>query len=160
MSVDTIKTALRELNKNNEEIYSIVCSVDSVDLANKTCDCSPKDGKADLLGVRLMAKNTTGFFIIPTIGSDVVVTMINRNTGYVSMFSDVDFIHLNGDVYGGLMKINEFTLKQNQLVVELQAQLALISTAIAGVGGSYVAGVLSAFNKSDYENTKVKQGNG
>jgi hypothetical protein len=115
MSADKIRKAIKELSKTGDEVYSIVCNVDSVDTAEKTCDCSPVDGKADLLGVRLMAQNQTGFYIIPKIGSIVVVTMINGFTGYVAMFSEVDEIQLNGDNYDGLVRVQELTDKLNNL---------------------------------------------
>ena len=47
-----------------------------------------------------------------------------------------------------------------KLVNELQAQLVLISNAIVALGGSYSAGVISTFNKIDYENTTILQGDG
>lgn len=160
MSKDKIRKAIQEISKTGDEVYSIVCTVDSVDLTKKTCDCTPIDGKADLLGVRLMAESSTGYFITPKVNSVVVVTMINGFTGYVAMFSEIDEIQLNGNVNGGIIKITEQTAKLNQLVAQVQAQLALISTAIGLVGGSYVPGVLSTFVKTDYENTTVKNGNG
>lgn len=173
MSADTIKKAIRQMADKDEEVYSIVCNVDSVDTAEKTCDCSPIDGKADLLGVRLMAQNQTGFYIIPKVGSVVVVTMINGFTGYVAMFSEVEEIQLNGDNYDGLVTINELVTKLNNLEngyndlvlkYNLHTHIATDSVTFAPVTvaptTSTETTVLVPTVKANIENITVKQGNG
>lgn len=170
MSVDNIREALKGLSKTNEEIYSIVCSVDSVDTANKTCDCTPKDGSADLLEVRLMAQNQTGFLIIPKVNSIVVVTMINRNTGYVSMFSEVTEIQLNGKNYDGLVMVNDLVTKLNNLENKVNTFMTTYNTHVhagvtTGIGStavtpSLMVGTLTPTVKSDLENKTVVHGNG
>lgn len=170
MSVDSIRTALKKLNETNEEIYSIVCTVDSVDTTNKTCDCTPKDGSADLLGVRLMAQNQTGFLIIPKVNSIVVVTMINRNTGYVALFSELSEIHLNGKNYDGLVMINDLVTKLNNLENKVNSIITTFNTHVhAGVTSGFsstspsvtpIVGTLTPTVKANIENTTVLQGNG
>ena len=157
--VTTIKDAIRSVipDMNN---YSVICTVSDINLVKCVCNCTPKDGGAVLVNVRINASNKDGFKLIPKDNTDVVVTLINNTTGYVSMVSEVDEIHLNGVSFGGIVKIVEQTAKLNQLVAELQAQLVLIATGIAAGGGSYTPGTLSTFNKTDYENTTIKQGNG
>jgi hypothetical protein len=152
--------AIRELAKNDEEVYSIVCTVTSVDNSNKTCVCEPINGNAELLDVKLMAQNKEGFLLIPKVNSMIVVTMINKHTGYVAMCSEVSEVQLNGDNYDGLIKINELTTKLNALVNAINVQLPLIATGIVAGGGAYTPTLMSVFNKSDYENLTVKQGNG
>lgn len=170
MSVDAIRTALKKLNETNEEIYSIVCKVSSVDTSAKTCDCTPIDGSADLLGVRLMAKNQTGLFLIPKVNSDVVVTMINRNTGYVALFSELTEIQLNGKNYDGLVMINDLVTKLNNLENKLNTFMTLYNTHVhtgvtsgtssTAVTPSIISGTLTPTIKADLENSTVKQGNG
>lgn len=157
--VTTIKEAIRSVipDMNN---YSVICTVSDVDLVKCVCNCTPKDGGAVLVNVRINASNKDGFKLIPKDNTDVVVTLINNTTGYVSMVSEVDEIHLNGVSFGGIIKIVEQTAKLNQLVTELQAQLVLIAAGIAAGGGSYTPATLSTFNKTDYENTTIKNGNG
>ena len=157
--VTTIKDAIRSVipDMNN---YSVICTVSDINLVKCVCNCTPKDGGAVLVNVRINASNKDGFKLIPKDNTDVVVTLINNTTGYVSMVSEVDEIHLNGVSFGGIVKIVEQTAKLNQLVAELQAQLVLIATGIAAGGGSYTPGTLSTFNKTDYENTTIKQGDG
>lgn len=170
MSVDSIREALKGLTQTNEEIYSIVCSVKSLDVTKKTCDCTPKDGSADLLGVRLMAKNQTGFFIIPKVNSDVVVTMINRSTGYVALFSELSEIQLNGKNYDGLVMINDLVTKLNNLENKLNTFMTTYNTHVhAGVTSgtastavtpSVIVGTLTPTIKADLENKTVLHGNG
>lgn len=157
---EDIRKAIRSLADENDEVYSIVCNVSDVNIVTKLCNCTPIDGGAVIINVRLMADNKTGILITPKNNSVVIVTMINKYTGYVSMFSEVDEIQLNGNVNGGIVKVTELTTKLNLLVSELQAQLTLIALGISTAGGSYTPETLSTFNKTIYENLTVKHGNG
>lgn len=169
MSADKIRKAIKELSKTGDEVYSIVCTVDSVNVIEKTCDCTPIDGKADLLGVRLMAQNQTGFYIIPKVGSVVVVTMINGFTGYVAMFSEVEEIQLNGDNYDGLPQIQKLVEKYNNLENKVNDIIAWSAThthlgVTSGFSSTGVAVIVGAplvpTTQIELENTTVKHGNG
>jgi len=159
MSKD-LRDALRSLVKPNNDGFAKVCTVDSIDLDKLICYCIPLNGDADLVGVRLMANIDNGFLLIPELNSIVVVSFLSDSSAYVSLVSKVSEVQLNGKNFNGLIKIDEQTAKLNQLVNELQAQLVLISAAIVALGGSYSAGVISTFNKIDYENTTILQGDG
>lgn len=160
--------SIRKIAKENEEIYSIVCKVKNINVTEKICDCEPIDGSADLLNVRLMAENKTGFLIIPTDGSIVIVTMLNKYTGYVSMFSEVDEIQLNGDNEDGLVKVNDLVTKLNNLenlVNNILTTLKTTTIPLAPSGTYPFAPLYAAFNliapitnKTDIENNKVKHG--
>lgn len=171
MSKGTIKEALRAITATNDEINCIVCTVDSVDTVKKTCYCLPLDeSKADLMSVRLIADVKNGFLIIPKVGSVVIVSYISNEMTYVSMFSEVDEIQLNGDSYGGLVRVQELTDKLNNLENAFNQHLVLYNAHThAGVtsGGSSTAvpsavdtNVLTPTVKTELENTTVKQGNG
>lgn len=54
------------------------------------------------------------------------------------------------------MKIIEYTAKQNAMIAALNTQLAAISTAIGLLGGSYTVVPLNTFDKTDYEDIKIK----
>jgi len=159
MSKD-LRDALRSLVKPNNDGFAKVCTVDSIDLDKLICYCIPLNGDADLVGVRLMANIDNGFLLIPELNSIVVVSFLSDSSAYVSLVSKVSEVQLNGKNFNGLIKIDEQTAKLNQLVNELQAQLVLISAAIVALGGSYSAGVISTFNKIDYENKTILQGDG
>lgn len=155
-----LRDALKTLTKPNNDGYGKVCTVDSVDLVNRTCYCIPINEDADITEVRLMANIDNGFLLIPEVNSIVVVSFLSDSSAYVALVSKVSEVQLNGTNFNGLIKIDEQTAKLNQLVTELQTQLGLIATGIAAGGGSYTPATLSTFNKTDYENIKIKQGDG
>lgn len=163
-------------------VSMLVCTVDSVDKDNQTCDCSPISGDAatSLPGVLLMAENDDGLVVFPAVDSTVVVALSTRNDAYVFMYSEIDELlitisngegakatkynikagsqQFNDGSFGGLVKITQLTTKLNNLITQLKAQLDLIATGIAAGGGSYSPGTLSQFSKTDYENDKIKHG--
>jgi hypothetical protein len=165
----SIKDAIRELVKTDDVLYSVLCKVKSVDTTNNICDCEPINGDADLLEVRLMAQNTKGFLIIPSVDSVVVVTMINKYTGYVAMFSDVDEIQLNGDNYDGLVRIGELVDKLNNLENAFNQHLAIYNAHIH-TGGTIMGNtaiptvvdtnILTPTQQIELENITVLHGNG
>ena len=174
MSTKEIKTALKKILDPNQEIYGIPCTVDSVDVTARTCYCIPiETGKADLIDVRLIADtDKKGFLIIPKVGSVVFVTMINNEAGYVSMFSEVSEIQLNGDNYNGLIKVvdllNEINTRNTTLKTAITTALTSIDAAIVSLGGAstssaaFTAATTTITNilKATVENTTVKHGNG
>lgn len=168
---NSIKEAIRELVKTDDVLYSVLCTVKSVDTTNNICDCEPIDGSADLLEVRLMAQNDTGFLIIPKVNSVVVVTMINKYTGYVAMFSEVEKIYLNGDNYDGLVKIGDLVDKLNNLENKVNSIINTYNThthpyvnvstpATTSPSTSLVTGTLTPTQQTELENTTVVHGNG
>ena len=168
---NSIKEAIRELVKTDDVLYSVLCTVKSVDTTNNICDCEPIDGSADLLEVRLMAQNETGFLIIPKIDSVVVVTMINKYTGYVAMFSEIQKIYLNGDNYDGLVKIGDLVDKLNNLENKVNSIINTYNThthpyvnvsspATTSPSASLVVGTLTPTQQTELENTTVVHGNG
>jgi hypothetical protein len=168
---NSIKQAIREITKTDDVLYSVLCKVKSVDTANNICDCEPINGDADLLEVRLMAQNTNGFLIIPTVDSTVVVTMINKYTGYVAMFSDIEKIKLNGDNYDGLVKVGDLVDKLNNLENKVNSIINTFNThthpylnvstpATTSPSTSPVAGTLTPTQQMELENTTCLHGNG
>jgi hypothetical protein len=155
-----IREAIRSLagSEDLSLFESRICVVSNVNLTNRTCDCTPVNGDAEFIDVLLSVNKDKGFVLIPSNGSMVAVTQLNESDAFISMVSEIDGMLLNGDNAGGLIKIVDLTTKLNLFVSQTQAQLALISTAIAGVGGAYTPGTLSTFNKTNYENLIVKHG--
>src|SRR5687768_8991287 len=89
------------------EMYGVVCTVTSLDEAENTCVCSPINGDADFIDVRLQADPGNGLLMLPAVGSKVIVQPLNNFTGYVSMFSAVDSFKFLDGSYGGLTKTQE-----------------------------------------------------
>lgn len=158
---------LREIVNEGQEIYSIICKVNSVDTSDKTCDCSPIYEGADLLDIKLNADNKTGFLIIPKVGSIVIVTMTSDQTGYVGMFSEVQEIQLNGGNYGGLPQIEKLVDKYNQIEKSINdlKQIFASWTPVSNDGGAALKALVVTWltaivqtQKQELENTTVKHG--
>lgn len=172
-----IQETLRKLVAPGGEQYCIVATVDSVNLTDKTCEVTVINGDADLQDVRLLASDTTGgAFIIPTVGSIVICSFLNDAVAYVSMFSQIDGIHLNGTSYRGLVRIIELVQKLNALETFANqvktAKAAIDAAAVSSPGTPVTNATLAAFlaaisvtfitptTITNLENTTVKHGNG
>lgn len=161
------------------QFYSVIGKVKSVD--GRTCVVSPSDGAPDLLDVSLEADyedtESKGFFVVPAVGSNVIVTFKSKDYGYLAAYTKIDSIVakqgewiFNDGANDGLVKINELTSKLNNLVSEVNALKNTFNSHIhittATVGATPTPGVIapttttavsvSSFNKNDYENTIVK----
>lgn len=166
---EKVRFALKRTLESINPKFNKACKVKSVSAGTitglMTCDVVIIEDNTVLEDVRLSAdfnENTTsaGLILVPKIDSIVLVSFLGDSEAYLSMVSEIDYMYLNGNTYGGLIEIVAFTAKQNEMITALNTQLASISTAIAGLSGVYTPIPLNTFNKSDYENTKVNHGNG
>lgn len=172
MSTDTeIVKGFDNLARKHVHPTSIVCTIaEAVNTTEWTCRCTPIDGTPDILDVRLMATAANGFLIVPTVGSIVTVTMINDSNGYVSMFSEIASIQLNGDTYDGLVKINDLVTKLNNLEGKVNDLITAmnghthagvtVGGGVTAVGSIPIVGSLTPTVKANLENTTVTHGNG
>lgn len=177
MSDNTIKSLLREITKDRTvEIYSVLCSVDSVDHSERTIDATPLNGDAQIFNVRLQSEinSNIGLCIFPVIGSVVIVTFMNKLTGFVSTFSEIDKILIDttnevifdGGSNGGLVKVTELTNKINVLENDINTLKTLLSAwvPVPTDGGASLKATLSTYFsqtitptiKTDIENDKIK----
>ena len=138
------------------------------------CDCEPIDKTAIIKNVNLSANyptNKAGFVLAPTVNSLVQVSFTDDQQAFVSMVSEVDFIYLNGNDYGGLVQVQPLVDKLNNLenmVNDLKNQynshthvLTLSSgTGTAAVTVSQETTTLTTTQKADLENTTVLHGTG
>lgn len=164
--MEGIKDAIQALSKNGNEAAFILCTVESINTTNKTCVCEPVSGGAEIMGVKLMAKNQTGFYIIPEINSHVIVC-VQENLSYVTMFSEVQEIQLNGDNYGGLVRIQELTDKLNNLEDAFNQHILLYNahthaetTVNTLVPATLDTNILIPTIETELTNLTVKHGNG
>lgn len=80
--------------RGEHELYSVQGTVKSVDESLRTCVVSPVDG-ADLLDVRLeadyeeTATDPKGFFVVPAVGSLVLVSFLDKNDAYISCWTSI-----------------------------------------------------------------------
>lgn len=92
-----IKESIQRLADKGEVVYSIIGTVIAIDHEARTCDVAPNDNTdAVLYEVMLQAAfdSNTGIVIFPKVGSDVIVTMLDRNTGYVALMSEIENIEI------------------------------------------------------------------
>lgn len=180
---EDIKRAIKLLGAPDGEMYSIACTVDNIDETAKTCDCSPIDGRADILGVRLVADDKKGFLVIPKDGSIVLVSMLNDSAGYIAMFSEIDkilieindtsieitdgAIKFNDGAFDGLVKVADLTEKLNNLENAFNQHLLLYNAHThAGVtAGASVTAIpapdtqtLTPTTQSEIENETITHG--
>ncbi len=170
MSKKQLVDALRDAVDPNVKAFSLACTVDSVDLTNLTCYCVPINGDADMQEVKLIANNNKGFLIVPAVDSVVIVSLLSGSSYYVSMFSKVDSIQLNGDSYGGIPRVDPLVTKVNALENLLNNVLNVLKTTSIPLApsGTYpfaplyaaLSNIAPLTQKSDLENTTVKHGNG
>jgi len=167
---------LVEVTKDHVQVFPAI--VKAVNEEDKTCTVETEG--IDFYNVRLKAtvnKDSDCFVVLPVVGSSVLVGLINNNENalYVVQVSQPEKLLLNigessleVDAENGVVvnggkdyavwsgKLHE---KLDNLVTEINGELAKIVTA---TGGAYVfpnpstpLGI-SKFNKSDFENTKLK----
>lgn len=161
-----IRKAIGELTRDKAPVYSVVCSVTNISEVEMTCDCTPLDGSAELLDVRLQAQVENGWALIPKDGSIVTVTMLNQTAGFVSQVSEIDKIVgyvdsgnrfvfstsgfiWNDGTFGGMAKTGVIATKLNTQETAENA-LKIIISAILSAGSSSPAtpvtnGTLAAF---------------
>lgn len=163
-----IKDLLKQIVLNDEEIYSKVAKVTKVN-DNNTIDAQPLDGSPDLFNVRLQAGNTEkGLLIVPAVDSFCVVSFLSESTCFASQFSEIQSIYLNGDSFGGLIKIEELKTQLNIISQRIDIINQAIKTAVVapGDGGAtFKANLISVIDsqiqKEDFtkiENEQVKHG--
>lgn len=87
-----LKKLIQALADPDEEIYSLACTVRSVN--GLTCECVPVNGDADIVDVRLIADESVNqYVLVPKENSIVLVSFLNKNAGYVSMVSEIEKIY-------------------------------------------------------------------
>ncbi len=143
---------------------TFVCTVKSVDGA--TCTVTRGLDGLEIADVRLnchIAENE-GIVVTPKVNSFVLVTNIDGRQHFVSQCSEVEKITIdcNGDIIinggnnDGIIKIKELTNKLNALVQKFNTHTHPAALGTATVAVSSTTSPASNFNKSDYEDIKVK----
>lgn len=188
---DKLYKAFVELIRKVIPNMSVLCEVISVDEANYTCECKPIDGGPSYHDVRIKAivDGAAGLILIPKVKSTVIISAVqnNDNYRYISKYSEISKVliecdnamkieinkttgevHLNGNTYGGLVKVQECANKiasLEQVVNSILTALKTTSIPLAPSGTYAFAPLYASINlitpvttKNDLENTKVKHG--
>jgi len=131
---EQIRKAIQQITGtvNNDNATYVLCKVDSVDTAKRTCDVTVlSDFATSVPDVQIMAGVEDGMLLVPSVGSQVVVCIADSRTPYVSMYSQLDKvmfvvgemgitittdgIQINDGSLGGLIKIEDLVTKLNNL---------------------------------------------
>lgn len=152
----TIREAIKEIVRNEEEIYSLVCNVDEVDETLRTLSVTPINGDAAIHNVRLQSaiEGAAGLVLIPEVDSKCIVTFLTKDTAFASCFDavskvllDCDEITFNGGDNGSLIiiqslvdKINAIEDAHNGLVSSFNAHTHITTATISA---SAVPGVIA-----------------
>jgi|SRR6185437_2526444 len=170
--VQDIRNAVKKLASDGEEFYGIPGTVKDVDDASRTCTVAPLDYPGAVLKKVRIAGASTGVYLKPTVGSQVVVVPINRYTGVIVMWSALDSIAIdnnqiafNGGNNGGLIniealvtKINAIETALNNLVSEYNAHVHSGGTISGSTGTPVVPSTIDISPetaRADIEDTAI-----
>ena len=168
-----------------DQVYYATCTVNSVDIATRTCDCSIIDGNvaSDLPGVLLMSEVDDGLLIEPVVGSTIKV-LFSRDVDPIAVqFSEIanvtlitsGLIALNGTNYGGLIKLMDpnnpqagILSKLNNLESSINNLKTLLTTwiPVPTDGGAALKTIITEWSgmqltetlSSDLENANITHG--
>jgi len=171
--LSAIAQNLRLITLRNSNIENLIIAK-VLSVTGTLCDCQPiDDGLAEMLEVRLTAEGSAeNFILFPKVDSIVGIMPFSdlETTDYmVVMFSELDTIHLRGDQYGGLTKIEDLVTKLNNLESDLNNLKTAIGTtwvpvpndggaALKAAAASWAAATLTPTTQSEIENTNVLHG--
>ena len=157
MSDFNIISAIQKMSggQNEDKVRLLQCSVDSVDSDNRICGVTTITGSATLsFEAQLMAGAADGFLIEPKVGSMVYVLLSKYTLPFVVQYSDVTAYAINGDEFGGLVKVVELTQKLNAL----EAKVNSIITWGGTVTPPLATAPLTPTQQTEIENKTIKHG--
>lgn len=189
MADRAIEEAVKKLagTQFRDDAVIVQCTVASVDLTTRTCDCTPISGEAvtDLPNVQLMAEIDDGFLLVPTVGSTVFVLYSTRHAPFIALFSEVEqvviisgncqlqisnqgTIQFNDGTYGGLIQISELITTINTLQNDLNTLKQAVSSwvpvpndggaALKAAAAGWAGNQITLTERADLENTTVTHG--
>lgn len=163
----TMAEIVRDLAGNPiNRLYGTPCKVISYDEETQTIEVEPIDGTADYLQARLQVEKSSGVLIIPSVGSVVMLEQTSINSGYITMYSEVDEIVFLDGTNGGLVKVSELVDKINTIENDINTLKNAFSSwvTVPNDGGAALKAITSSWSGqqmqptqvSDLENEKVK----
>jgi hypothetical protein len=157
MSDQIMISAIQKLAgiQNDDKVRLLQCSVDSVDLDKRTCSVTTISGKSNIsFDVQLMAGVADGLLIEPAVNSMVYILMSRYTLPFVVQYSDVVSYSLNGDEFGGMVKVIELTQKINALETLLNEILLWSAT----VTPSFTSQPIVLTQQTEIENKSIQHG--
>ena len=166
MTSEELRKALLDFIGNTNA--TMIATVKSVD--KDKCICTAEENGVEYFDIRLRPTtgSNTGIVMYPKIGATMLSVKIESTeewamiyaTEYDSIEILIDSLVMNDGSFGGLVKIQELTNKLNALVNVYNSHTHPVATTGTAAAQSGTAATTTAqaqtFNKSDYENTKIK----
>lgn len=166
-----VRDMLLRMIREQIPVQSRLGKVTAVDESDMSCTVELIDDDVTLYKVRINnIGSKAGFICIPSVNSVVVVSKISNSDQmhYVSMFSETEMIMLNGDQYGGLVKVGDLVGKINAIEQDLNNLKTVFSAWVPapGDGGTllktasaiWAASSITPTAANDIVNNKVKHG--
>jgi hypothetical protein len=143
------------------KIKNIAASVLAVNQQERTCDCRPLNGDADVFAVRLQSdlSLTGGICIFPKVDSNVIIGFLHKTQAFVMLYSEIDQIIINGGQLGGLVKIQDLVTRINTIENDVNALKQVLTTwvPVASDGGAALKAAATSWAGSTLQNTTVSQ---
>ncbi len=181
MSDRAIKEAVQHLANTHlrDDVHMAAATVTSVNVAERTCACTPISGGAvtDFANVMLMPEVDDGWLLVPAIDSTVIIMWSAKNVPYIAMTAGIDkalLVTLNGiqlqdGTLGGLVKLLPLVDKLNKLESDLNTIKNVFSSwtpvpndggaALKAAAASWAGNTITETVRGDLENTAITQGN-
>ena len=118
-----IQTLIQELaNPNKRDAVSLFdAEVKSVDIAKRTCIAYMLGGNSsNEINVRLMASVDDGSFMVPKVGSTIVVSMSSFVEPFAVMYSEIENIIWLGGSYGEVPIVTHPTDANKGLLIKIR----------------------------------------
>lgn len=149
------------------EMKTILCTVSDINESDRTCTCSPINGDADILEVRLQSTVGGGVYLKPVEGSLVLVIMANDTLGFVVLTSELEEVVFFDGTFNGLVKADTLKSELDKTNAVVQAIVDSLKnwTVVPTDGGAALKafftttlGIKTVGDFSDIKNEKVKHG--
>lgn len=120
-----LRNIIRQLAQPDGETVALVCTVDEVDKAARTIDCTPINEGAPLLGVNLQANQEAdyGFCLFPEKGSFVVVGFVaDGAAGVVLLTEKIESAEIVIGDTSAFMNADGFRLKTEKMSADINRE--------------------------------------
>ena len=167
MNTQNIGDLIRQLAKDEEEVYSLPCKV--VSITDDLAELQPLNGDPNLLGVKLISGAADfPLLITPVVNSVVIATFLSKETAFISLYSEVQNVQIRGDQYGGMVKAEDLINNLAKLTARVDGIISAINNGVPVPtdGGAalqtsiklLLASLIDKEDFSDIKNENVKHG--
>jgi hypothetical protein len=129
MNTQNIGDLIRQLAKDEEEVYSLPCKV--VSITDDLAELQPLNGDPNLLGVKLISGAADfPLLVTPVVNSVVIATFLSKETAFISLYSEVQNVQIRGDQYGGMVKAEDLINNLAKLTARVDGIISAINNGV------------------------------